>query len=493
MDVLEKAHLVKELKQLIDAMNRPSLSLFETAKSKQRLKEIFSRCDTAIFKEPLQQFKQQLVTEDIPQECLEQSHYAMTYHGTFSFSDHIDKALYAAGEMGWAALKKNTKSLWQIWVIRPHLPFLRSPWFNTIQEAILWLQTHNESYLKTDQELRDIVPILGTEAKEPSNITSHSTQGGKTTVNLENPANSLHKAKSKENMGSSIQFEPIHSVTPTQQIKSNITPLSQPHFVKISKSLTSDTARGRSLVQRSIAITTTSPAPFYLDDFDCHLERVNPQISPALYRIESNALIDSDIRIDWLYLKSANEQQPAWESANVFISEQLYPQGQFSHYVVLIGTHHEEFASSIFVNYADVNRTIHRAFYRCRWQTFKASYMWHNTLFNKCIESNPAIWQDENTFAYLPASQISRSKFINFEESEADYFTPLLLLKERQKIRLIHGQKRLQRSQDDQAYPYLILDRADGYTWQLIRDVISALQQPISVSTLYSALINRLI
>ncbi|MEC8568663.1 MAG: hypothetical protein VXY56_10355, partial [Pseudomonadota bacterium] len=65
-----------------------------------------------------------------------------------------------------------------------------------------------------------------------------------------------------------------------------------------------------------------------------------------------------------------------------------------------------------------------------------------------------------------------------------------ILLKEHQKIRVIHGAERIKLSAEDQAYPYLLLDRTDGYTWQLIRQVISRLAQPISVNDLYQALEN---
>ena len=50
---------------------------------------------------------------------------------------------------------------------------------------------------------------------------------------------------------------------------------------------------------------------------------------------------------------------------------------------------------------------------------------------------------------------------------------PCYPVKERQKIRIIHGSERVRLSSEDQAYPYLLLDRAEGYTWQLIRQVIS--------------------
>ncbi|UUS64950.1 MULTISPECIES: hypothetical protein [unclassified Acinetobacter] len=64
----------------------------------------------------------------------------------------------------------------------------------------------------------------------------------------------------------------------------------------------------------------------------------------------------------------------------------------------------------------------------------------------------------------------------------------MLLLQERQKIRLIHGQKRLTLSRTEQALPYLILHRQHGLNWQSIQNVIQQLSQPIDVISLYQAL-----
>ena len=45
MDVLEKALLVDELKQLIDGLDNDKQSLFEITKAKQRIKDICASCD----------------------------------------------------------------------------------------------------------------------------------------------------------------------------------------------------------------------------------------------------------------------------------------------------------------------------------------------------------------------------------------------------------------------------------------------------------------
>lgn len=204
--------------------------------------------------------------------------------------------------------------------------------------------------------------------------------------------------------------------------------------------------------------------------------------------------MDQNIKIDWLYLKAENEAQPVWESTQIFIAEQLYAQGQFSHYVVLVGTHNTEYATSILQSYTNQQHTQTSSIHQTSWRNFKQHYHQHESLFNECIMNGSLIWQrDQRAYPYIPASFINTQKFIPFEETAATFFTPVILLRERHKIRVIHGAERVKLSSEDQAYPYLLLDRADGYTWQLIRQAISRLPQPISVHDLYQALENSAI
>ena len=49
MNTLEKSLLIKELHDLIDALTHKRLSLYETAKAKARIKEIFMLWDEPIF------------------------------------------------------------------------------------------------------------------------------------------------------------------------------------------------------------------------------------------------------------------------------------------------------------------------------------------------------------------------------------------------------------------------------------------------------------
>ena len=158
MDVLEKALLVDELKTLIDRLNDNKTSLFEIAKSKQRIKDICASCDDPAFQDQLIPFKQFIQNEDFSAEELADYGYTMTYRGTFNFMGRVENALFASGDMGWAALRQAQH--WQVWVIRPALSFLKSPWMNSSQDALKWLQRHASDYVKTDDELDHLIPVL---------------------------------------------------------------------------------------------------------------------------------------------------------------------------------------------------------------------------------------------------------------------------------------------------------------------------------------------
>ena len=84
MDVLEKALLVDELKTLIDGLNDNKTSLFEIAKSKQRIKDICASCDDPAFQDQLLPFKQFIQNEEFSAEELAEYGYVMTYRGTLT-------------------------------------------------------------------------------------------------------------------------------------------------------------------------------------------------------------------------------------------------------------------------------------------------------------------------------------------------------------------------------------------------------------------------
>ena len=418
MDVLEKARLVDELKHLIVGLNDNKASLFEIAKSKQRIKDICASCNDPLFQDELTAFKE--------------------------FMQH-----------------------WQIWVIRPSLSFLKSPWMNSTKEALNWLNKYGREFLRTDEELKTMIPVL-----EPIS-----------------PEVGMHLSPSAQEQLSILRKETANF---DSQLEAIIQEKIQP--VIVSQETNSVVTRSRPSFRQNTSLNLNKAKPVTLKDFNldglvCRFERVDPKSYPSLYRVELHDEINQNIKIDWLYLKAENDEQPIWETAQIFIAEQHYVQGQFSHYVVLIGTHSVDYAISVLQTYTDQRHTKTSSIHQTNWTTFKKYYHHHETLFNECIMNGNQVWQrNEQTYPYIPASFINTKKFISFEETTANFLTPVILLKEHQKIRVIHGSERIKLSTEDQAYPYLLLDRTDGYTWQLIRQVISRLTQPISVNDLYQAL-----
>lgn len=473
MDVLEKTMLVNELKQLIAGLDNDKKTLYETAKAKQRIKDICAACDDPIFQNQLSPFKSYLDREGFSSQELQDYDYELSYRGTFKFTGHIEKALFASGNMGWSALRQGHH--WQIWVVRPALSFLKSPWLTSTEEALQWLHSSAYEYVKTDSELKSLIPILEPLALTLDSATIDSTQ--------ETPKDRL-SAMRKENANFEAELEAI--IQEKLQVADTVSANSKP-VVKPKVGFRQN-VRPVANLNKAKAI---SHSEFNLDGLLCRLERFNPRAFPSLYRVDLHDEIDQNIKIDWLYLKAENDEQPQWETAQIFVAEQLYAQGQFSHYLVLIGTHSVEYAASILQAYTDLRHTKTSTIHQTSWRTFKQYHAQHEQLFNECIMNGALVWQrDENAYPYIPVSFINTQKFIAFNESPANFMTPIILLRERQKIRVIHGLERIKLSSEDQAYPYLLLDRADGYTWQLIRHVISRLPQPISVHDLFHALEN---
>lgn len=466
MDVLEKALLVDELKTLVDGLNDDKTSLFEIAKSKQRIKDICASCDDPHFQDQLSPFKEFILNEEFSADDLALYGYTLTYRGTYNFMGRVENALFASADMGWAALRQAQH--WQVWVIRPALSFLKSPWLNSSKDALQWLQSHASEYVKTDYELQNLIPIL-----EPIQADDAEKAANKDSLSIIKEQTAQFKSQLDAIIQEKIQPAQI---TPSAQATARVKP---------------------SFRQSPVASANLNKAkPLALNDFSldgllCRLERIDARTFPSLYRVDLHNEIDQNIKIDWLYLKAENEAQPLWGSAQIFIAEQLYAQGQFSHYVVLVGTHSVEYATTILQAYTDQRHTRTSSIHQTSWNNFKRHYHQHETLFNECIMNGTLVWQrDQRVYPYIPASFINTQKFIPFDETAATFFTPVILLRERQKIRVIHGLERVKLSNEDQAYPYLLLDRTDGYTWQLIRQVISRLPQPISVHDLYQALEN---
>lgn len=172
----------------------------------------------------------------------------------------------------------------------------------------------------------------------------------------------------------------------------------------------------------------------------------------------------------------------------IYLAEQIDAQGRFVKYLALFGAQGELQAIRLahIFSHAQGHKLV--AVSRIDWPNLEQNLFDFDKLFHTYTALAELIWSQQPYYPFIPVHLIQTQKFIQFIETPATPDTPLLLLKERQKIRVIHGDHRLQLSLHEIAYPYLLLDRQQGISWQLIQEVIQGLAQPIDPIRLYEAI-----
>ena len=228
-----------------------------------------------------------------------------------------------------------------------------------------------------------------------------------------------------------------------------------------------------------------------LSQYSCPISALNlsQNESAQLYRVFLPEAPEVTQYADVLvHLSDPEEDQQQVLARAVYLAEQTNTQGRFIKYVVLLGALDQMQAIRLTQNFCQQFEHEIAAIREISWEKLQEHLFDFGQLFQCYSVDAQIVWQQEHYFPFIPKQQIQTTKFIQFEESEAQSHTPLILLKERQKIRVIHGQKRLQLSRAEQAVPHILLDRQQGMSWQLIQKVISQLQQPIEALQLCQAL-----
>ena len=228
------------------------------------------------------------VVEEFSKQDLEDYGFSMTYRGTYNFMGRVESALFASADMGWAALRQSQH--WQIWVIRPSLSFLKSPWMTSTQEALEWLKKHSREFIRTDEELKIIIPVLEAHNEIPTTLSAQEQLSllRKETANFESQLEAIIQEK-------------IQPVTPSSNSSTVTATRPRPSFRQNSPSVAN--------INKAKPVALKD---FNLDGLLCRLERVDPKLYPSLYRVELHDEINQNIKIDWLYLKAENDEQPHW-------------------------------------------------------------------------------------------------------------------------------------------------------------------------------------
>ena len=488
MNTLEKSLLIKELHDLIDALTHQRLSLYETAKAKARIKEIFMLCDEPIFQKQLLTFKASQNPIQTAATFAEQSLYAQSFRGVFTQPEALETALYQQPETGWAILYQ-PRAGWQIWLIPAADRTALLSEFQDLEQVYRWMLEQQQQYhcLQTDAEL-----------KQAAVLEAAQTQPVFVTADLEE-----NKA-----VDSPIQFEFITDHIATEEVASSDT-----QVVDVAKDeLTIEPTADQTIISNAI-LNTTQPDATTIDTAQMTAGTQKPSVNPAYnlllsqYSCPISALNLSQNESAQLYrvflpeapevtqyadvlvhLSDPEEDQEQLLARTVYIAEQTNTQGHFIKYLVLLGALDQMQAIRLTQNFCQQFEHEIAAIREISWEKLQEHLFDFDQLFQCYSHDAQIVWQQEHYFPFIPIQHIQTTKFIQFEESEAQSHTPLILLKERQKIRVIHGQKRLQLSRTEQAIPHILLDRQQGISWQMIQKVISQLQQPIDALQLCQAL-----
>ena len=188
---------------------------------------------------------------------------------------------------------------------------------------------------------------------------------------------------------------------------------------------------------------------------------------------------------NYLTCFSLSQRVNEMQQAPTVVAERINTNGQFLGYIAILGIRDIQTAGQLAQQYCLQTDTILASVKTLSWVQFQASYERIELLFNEYLHAKN-LWQQQYMYPFIPASMILPQRFIPFEESEANLETPLLLIKERQKYRVLHGEKRLQLDPDELGYPCILFSRQDGVSWQLFREIIEVLPQPIRAETLYA-------
>ena len=488
MNTLEKSLLIKELHDLIDALTHKRLSLYETAKAKARIKEIFMLCDKPIFQKQLLTFKASQNPIQTAVTFAEQSLYAQSFRGVFTQLEALETALYQQPEAGWAILYQ-PRAGWQIWLIPAADRTALLSEFQDLEQVYRWMLEQQQQYhcLQTDAEL-----------KQAAVLEAAQTQPVFVTADLEE-----NKA-----VDSPIQFDFIRDHIATEEVASSDTQVvdvakdeltieptaDQTIISNATLDITQPDATTIDTAQMTAGTQKPSVNPAYnllLSQYSCPISALNlsQNESAQLYRVFLPEAPEVTQYADVLvHLSDPEEDQQQVLARAVYLAEQTNTQGRFIKYVVLLGALDQMQAIRLTQNFCQQFEHEIAAIREISWEKLQEHLFDFDQLFQCYSHDAQIVWQQEHYFPFIPIQHIQTTKFIQFEESEAQSHTPLILLKERQKIRVIHGQKRLQLSRTEQAIPHILLDRQQGISWQMIQKVISQLQQPIDALQLCQAL-----
>lgn len=465
MNALEKVRLIKELHELGHDLDHQSLSLYEVARSKKRVHEIFQQCNEPIFKKQLLAFKTRIQPEIAAQEFARETHYYHSFRGFFFTEGLLNEALYAHPVSGWAFLY-DPKRGWQIWLIpAPQRTTLISEWNLDIEQSFSWLlhQQQLSSCLKSDHELQATAPPLSLDMVEEKL-----------------PAPSINTYISKHEIWANTQV-----LTVQQKSATELQTIGSPAQLNLNHS---EPEKHQVENEENVAVPDI-PATLEFQDLLFQVSDFSFAEARNHYLFELS--LDSESSVQHLKMAWHYQEHIDWSSQPVYLAEQIDSMGRFSHYCMLLGISEWQQAIQLMQFWGQQQNYRIAAIKTISAVELGTKFLQLDSLYQTYSEQAQLIWQQEDYFPFIPLHQITTKKFILFDEQPANFNTPLLLLQERQKLRVIHGEQRLKLSATEQMYPCLILKRDQQINWQLIHQILLDVKAPVAVAELYASILDK--
>lgn len=430
MNLLEKALVIQDIKHNIQIIENNSLPLFERAKATHRLKEIFQFCEKPITQKRNQSLTQFDTPQQINHDVFIKSNFQKSYRGLFQDQSILLKTLQENPLLGWATLYDAIEKRWQIWLIpQAKKGVIHSSWKTQLTDAYQWL-LQQQNLLHCLVEDANFV--------DDAHQTSHTQR---VTDSTKNQFSHLDKANT-DPITHQFQQTNIQALT-AEQIKielepfhANLTPIQIP------------------------AVTETS----YLIHFD---EVTHPQ----------NLFI---------YLSVSSKSDDILNTP-IVVAERVDEQQQFMGYVMIFGSMNPHIAIQLASQYCAQYQQQLATIKSMTWQIWQDHATNLETFFDVFLQEK-TLWKPPETPIFIPRELVLTQRFIPFEEMPASLTTPLILMKERLKYRIVHGENRLQSSVDALGYPCVLFSRQDGVSWQMLRDILTTLSSPVSSDILHIAI-----
>ena len=205
---------------------------------------------------------------------------------------------------------------------------------------------------------------------------------------------------------------------------------------------------------------------------------------PTLYRIDFMENKAQQPYVEW-FTQTKNLSQI--QNCPVFIAEKINKNSEFLGYMVLLGTPDRDQMVKLISSYCNkFSVTINSA------KTLPLAKLLPcihqlDSLF-ECYKTARPIIPSRHQIEFIPKILLSKLNLVNIQEAAATKQTPVILLKEQQYYRIMHGQNRLQLATQEDFLPYKIFTRQQGISWQKFQEIIQTLPEPISADALQKVL-----